>query len=472
MDAIESAYEDLEAEVTLEEFREAVDQKVEQMAGLADEETAALLVAHELDENRVRSIGDLDPDLEQAKFVAKVRRVGEHRTFERDDGEDGHVINVEALDETGEVRLAFWDDHATAIDEEGLEPGTVLKIQGRPTAGMHGLEVSVEHVEPASDIDIDVDLDATRPIADLQLGQSSVRLRGRVLDTEPVRTFDRDDGSEGRVSNLALGDETGRIRVTLWDDRALAVEDIVPGDCIEIRDGSVRERDDELEVHCGDRGAIEVIDEMVEFRPETVPISAVEPGDVVDVAGVIRSTDEKRTFERDDGSEGQVRNVRLQDQTGDVRVALWGDAADRELAPGDTVWFGAVEVRDGWQDDVELSVGWRSSIAPVDLSAVTTERPVRKSSADETASLATFEEVEADDTDSEGESISIIGTVVQTGDPIIVDDGNEALHVHTDADPILGQEVRVEGRKRDDTVDAERVVTVESDGDGKSPRNF
>jgi hypothetical protein len=52
------------------------------------------------------------------------------------------------------------------------------------------------------------------------MGQSDVSLRGLVLDTDSIRTFDRDDGSEGRVSNLTLGDETGRIRVTLWDDRA------------------------------------------------------------------------------------------------------------------------------------------------------------------------------------------------------------------------------------------------------------
>ncbi|PSP51475.1 replication factor A, partial [Halobacteriales archaeon QH_7_68_42] len=50
MGAIEDVYEDLETDVSEEEFREAVEEKVEQMGGLADEETAAMLLAHELNE--------------------------------------------------------------------------------------------------------------------------------------------------------------------------------------------------------------------------------------------------------------------------------------------------------------------------------------------------------------------------------------------------------------------------------------
>lgn len=461
MGAIEEVFEDIDADVSLGEFREAVEKKVEQMAGLADEETAALLVAHELDENRILSIDELDPVQEEAKFLAKVRRVGEHRTFEREEDEDGHVVNVEAIDETGDVRLTFWDDHAQAIAAEGLEPGTVLKVQGRPTEGLHGLEVSVQHAEPTDETDIDVDIDASRAISDLSLGQSGVRVRGRVLDTDTIRTFERDDGSEGKVSNVIVGDATGRTRITLWDERAETVERLDAGDSVEIREGSVRERDGRLEVHVGDRGAVESIEEDIAFEPRTTPIRSLAPGDVVDVAGVVRSTNPKRTFDRDDGTEGQVRNIRVQDETGDVRVALWGDAADRDLAPGDTIWLGDVEVRDGWEDDVELSVGWQSSIAPVDLSAVTVEAD--SADTDESASLAAFDDSEQSEPEP-GESVEFTGTVVQTGTPIIVDDGEEALRVETETDVILGQEVTVRGPRQGDHIDADEVRSVSDDG--------
>ncbi len=80
------------------------------MGGLADEETAAMLIAHELRDEEVNGIADIEPGMEDVKFLAKVVAIGEVRTFERDDeDEDGRVINVEAADESGSLRLAFWD---------------------------------------------------------------------------------------------------------------------------------------------------------------------------------------------------------------------------------------------------------------------------------------------------------------------------------------------------------------------------
>lgn len=463
MGVIEEVYTDLETDLEEEEFREAVESKVEQLAGLADEETAAMLVAHELEADRVLAIDDIEPEMQEAKFLAKVRSVGELRTFERDEeDEEGHVINVEAVDETGKVRLAFWDEQAQAIDAEGLEPGTVLRVKGRPKDGFAGLEVSVHHAEPDPDAEIDVDLSAPDRIEGLSLGQDSVRLRGRVLDTDPPRTFERDDGSEGRVGNLVIGDETGRVRITLWDDRAEQIDEFSPGESIEVDGGYVRERDDQLECHVGDRGTITHIEDDIEFVPETTPIAELETDDVVDIAGVIRSTDGKRTFDRDDGSTGQVRNVRVQDESGDIRVAIWGDAADRDLAPGDTVWFGNVDVRDGWQDDLEVSVGWQSTIAQIDLDAVRVT-PTAGSDGDEhaegSAQLSAFE----DETPAtgEGERVDFTGTVVQTGTPVIVDDGEEAVRVETDVSLTLGQEVTVSGTRHGDRIDAEGVVPAD-----------
>ena len=118
MGDIEEIYADLETDVSEEEFREAVQEKVEQMGGLADEETAAMLIAHELNEGEVDTIADIEPGMDEVKFLAKVVSVGELRTFERDgEDEDGRVVNVEAADETGTVRLAFWDGQAEAAVE-------------------------------------------------------------------------------------------------------------------------------------------------------------------------------------------------------------------------------------------------------------------------------------------------------------------------------------------------------------------
>ncbi|PSP58484.1 replication factor A [Halobacteriales archaeon QH_7_66_36] len=474
MSDIEAVHEDLDADVSLEEFREAVEAKVEQMGGLADEETAAMLIAHELTEGEVEGIADIEPGMEEVKFLAKVLSVGEVRTFERDgEDEDGRVCNIEVADETGRVRVALWDDDAAAAQEE-LDAGQVLRVAGRPKEGYNGLEVSADRVEGDAEATVDVDVGDDSNIDALTIGQSDVNLVGRVLGTDEVRTFDRDDGSEGRVANLTLGDETGRVRVTLWDERADRATELAEGVSVEVIDGYVRERDGSLELHVGDRGAVEELDEEVTFVPETTDIDGVEIGEQVDIAGVVRSADPKRTFDRDDGSEGQVRNVRVQDGSGDIRVALWGDKADLDIAPGDEILCADVEIQDGWQDELEASAGWRATVSPLDDG--TTAAADEASADDEPSeqSLGAFADDRGDGddgtttsgsdttTDAGGDTATtgtreFTGTVVQTDDPVMLDDGEEAVTVATSEEVRLGQEVTVRGEMRDGTLHAEEL---------------
>ena len=477
MGAIEDVYADLDADVSFEEFSEAVEEKVEQMGGLADEETAAMLIAHEMDEEggEIGSVADVEPGMEEVKFVAKVVGVGDVRTFERDDDEreDGRVLNVEVADETGSIRITFWDKQADAAEEE-LEVGDTLRIAGRPKEGYNGVEVNVNQAEPDDETDIDVQVQDTYRVEDLSLGLSDVNLRGKVLDTDSVRTFSRDDGSEGKVSNLKLGDPTGRIRVTLWDEQTARSEELDPGASVEVVDGYVRERDGSLELHVGNRGAVEEIEEEIEYVPDTTDIADLEIGDQVDVGGVVRSADPKRTFDRDDGSEGQVRNVRVQDQTGDIRVALWGEKADAEIAPGDKVQFADLEIQDGWQDDIEGSAGWQSTVTVLgEADANAGNGGADASDTDGGASGATGLDSFADGSDggnvettddgtettdaADGEYVEFTGTVVQAGDPIILDDGEETVSVESSADVTLGQKVTARGELRDGTLDAEDV---------------
>jgi len=493
MGVIEDTYADLDTDVSEEEFSEAVESKIEQMGGLADEETAAMLIAHELDEGEVEGIADIEPGMEEVKFLGKVRRVGEVRTFDRDDDSEGQVLNVEVADETGAVRIALWDEQAASAAEE-LAAGQVLRVKGRPKEGYNGLEVSVDQVEPDAEVEIDVP-EEEDSIEALALGRSDVTVDGVVLDTGTVRTFDRDDGSEGRVANLALGDETGRIRVTLWGEKADRVTELAAGATVEVIDGYVRERNGDLELHIGSRGTIEGIESDVEYVPETTPIGDLEIGQRVDIGGVVRSADPKRTFDRDDGSEGQVRNVRIQDSSGDIRVALWSEKADKEIGPGDEVTFADVEIQDGWREDLEASAGWRSSIvlasanpetdpasdagrnggteAGAESADTTTEgetsgglsafadgtAPESDSAADAEATGTDAEDASDDAGTEVDASEGFTGTVVQAGSPVILDDGERTIRFETGNDVGLGETVTVRGRSTESGFELDELET-------------
>jgi replication factor A1 len=470
MGVIEDVYEDLDAELSLAEFTDAVESKVEQMGGLADEETAAMLVAHEYDDQEVDCIADVEAGHDDVTFLAKVTRVEDLRTFERDeeDREDGKVLNVEVADESGQITITMWDRMAEDA-VENLQVGDVIDVAGRPKDGYNGLEVSVDDVDADPEGDVDVEIVDEYQVEDLTMGASDVTLVGELLDTDEVRTFDRDDGSEGRVANLSVGDETGRVRVTLWDERAPRAEELTPGETVEIVDGYVREREGDLELHVGSRGAVEVVDETVSYEPETKPIGELELDETADIAGGVIETSEKRTFDRDDGSEGQVRNVRLKDDTGEIRVALWGDKADISIDLADEIACTDVEIQEGWQDDLEASAGWQSTVTVLgdttpeadgdsqgglgafgDDGDTTGETEATTAETTAGGAVAATGEAETDDTE-------FTGTVVQAGDPVVLDDGTETRRVRTDEQLRLGEEVTVRGPETDGTIDAEDV---------------
>ena len=472
MSAIDDVHEELDADVSAEEFEEMVAEKVEEMGGLADDETAAMLVAHELEDEggEVESVADIEPGMDDVKFLAKLVSVGEKRTFERDgDQPDGQVVNTEVADESGRIRLSMWDEMAEAALEE-LEVGDVLRIAGRPKEGYNGVEVSADKAEIEPDADIDVSLSDTYTVEELSMGLSDVTLVGELLDVDDdYRTFDRDDGTEGRVANVAIGDETGRIRVTLWDEATDLLEELEAGEIVEVVDGYVREREGDLELHVGSRGTIEEVDEDVEYVPDTTDIADVEMGDTVDIAGAVIETDDKRTFDRDDGSQGQVRNVRVRDDTGDIRVALWGDKADRDITLADRVAFTDVEIQDGWQDELEASAGWQSTVSlldgQADIDAAGDDGGEKTPPAADQGGLSAFgedgdgaEELREETSTADGEEVEFTGTVVQSGSPVVIDSGEETRSVETGESVQLGEEITVRGVEHDGRIDAEEIL--------------
>jgi replication factor A1 len=82
--------------------------------------------------------------------------------------------------------------------------------------------------------------------------------------------------------------------------------------------------------------------------------------------------------------------------------------------------------------------------------------------ADGGATAAGGDDVDADadptDGPAEGDDVEFTGTVVQTGDPVVLDDGQRTRSVETDADLTLGERVTVRGRLRDDRIDADEVA--------------
>ena len=372
MDEITKLYERLADRITFDDFKTKIDEKVATMGGLCDLETAALLVIQELGgDEPITKIKDIAPDSGSVCFACKVVSISDIHEFSRSDGSTGRVANLKVGDETGTIRVSLWDELVGVADK--IEVGEHLQISGYAKEGYAGTtEVSVgrtghiDVIEPMQEIAVQL---KPHSIADLSPGMIDVSVVGQVLHISDIRTFTRKDGSNstGSVGNITIGDETGKIRVTLWDDKTEVMGKLNIGDCIEITGGYTRENyyDSRTEIQIGDQGNIKKSDETVNYVENVTPISDIGIDETVTIVGYVTGLDEVREITRSDGKISRVTNIYVSDETGDnrIRVALWGEHADIHLDVGDKIQIIDCYAKSGWNNEIELSAGWKSSIS-------------------------------------------------------------------------------------------------------------
>jgi len=102
-------------------------------------------------------------------------------------------------------------------------------------------------------------------VNELMPGIKKVNLVGKIVNLFPVREYEK-NGREGKVANFILADETGSVRVVLWDINHISlIEDgrVKKGSVVEIKNGAMRDS----EVH---------LSGFSEFRESMVSIGDVK----------------------------------------------------------------------------------------------------------------------------------------------------------------------------------------------------
>ncbi len=365
---IEEVYRRLEGKITAEEFTRKVDEKVSSMNGLCDSKTAAMLVSSELGANESITIKvkDITPDKGNVIFTAKVLSISEIREFSRNDGSAGRVVNLTLGDDTGSIKAALWDEACDLVKIGDINVGQSLEIKGYVKEGQRGAEVNIggsgniEHIEE----EVSVDIKPTK-ISDIKPDMFGLNLVGKAVDMGSIRTFQRKDGNTGRVRNVTVGDETGKIRITLWDSMA---DDpgFGEGDSVEILNAYSRDNTftNQTELQTGSGGSITKSDKQVEYSETLTPIADIGINSAYSVTGFVSGLDEIREFERQDGTKNRVSNIYISDDTGRIKVALWGDHAGivNELDIGSEISIIDAFAKSGLNEEVELSAGSRTSI--------------------------------------------------------------------------------------------------------------
>ncbi len=91
---------------------------------------------------------------------------------------------------------------------------------------------------------------------ELKARQGKVDVEVEVKDVGEVRTFEK-FGKPGRVCNVTVSDDSGEMKLTLWNDDC---DKIKVGDKVKVTNGYVNEFRGEKQLTAGRLGKIEVVD--------------------------------------------------------------------------------------------------------------------------------------------------------------------------------------------------------------------
>ena len=99
-------------------------------------------------------------------------------------------------------------------------------------------------------------------VGNLNPGSRSLNLTVKVVSKNPIReVVSRRDGSSHRVTGALVGDETGSILLTLWDD---TIESVTEDDVVVVNNGYIRLFRGSMRLNIGRFGSLEASEEDIE----------------------------------------------------------------------------------------------------------------------------------------------------------------------------------------------------------------
>ncbi|MHA1105839.1 MAG: OB-fold nucleic acid binding domain-containing protein, partial [Promethearchaeota archaeon] len=242
------------------------------------------------------------------------------------------------MDETGLSRKDIQD----LVNEKKIELKGLITDDGALLLIAKELKVEIKK-ENKDFNDIDV------KISDVSLGMKNIILIGRIKDVNKIFNFTRNDGSEGFVGSFSIQDESGEIRVVLWDEdtRILTNENFVINEVVKIINGYTKEgRYQDLEIHVNRFGKIILSPEDIDYNKiPKIKHSFTKIGDITpnfksySIKGQVVRYSPTKEFVRSDGNIGKVGFINIMDSTGIVRIVFWNEDVDniQGIKEGDNI---------------------------------------------------------------------------------------------------------------------------------------
>ncbi|NHJ40479.1 MAG: DUF2240 family protein [Asgard group archaeon] len=398
-----------ESNLSKEEVIKKINDKVDELGGLITHDGAAHIIARDLEINLYNSqqiekpkptkINELISGMNNVTVTAMIKHAYEPNLFTRNnDGSQGAVQNIHLVDKTGYCRLVLWDDQIRQFNDMGVSRGDIIRILGvfvkeSKFDGIKELSLSSRtqidlNPKDANKKEFPESLLAHLKIQELEENQVDVELIGKITATRSPSSFTKKTGGEGIVASLEVADETGKVKITLWDQNAEIANNYKINDVIEIIGGYTRKGIyGTIEVHLGKNGSIkkhsktklEIPEEIMKSEslisgsPKKIdePCKEVRLMDLIDgmtnisIIARITGISEIRQFQRKtDGTTSEVGSLLVVDNSGPGKVTLWNSSVEyiKKVEIGDVIRIEGAYVKLGLRDEPEVHVGRNSKI--------------------------------------------------------------------------------------------------------------
>ncbi|MFH1240656.1 MAG: OB-fold nucleic acid binding domain-containing protein [Candidatus Diapherotrites archaeon] len=223
--------------------------------------------------------------------------------------------------------------------------------------------------------ELNVKVDATSAsteftkISKLEDGIQNVDVLVKVLQVFSAREFEK-SGKKGLLCNLVVADETGEIRLTLWNKEAERIqnEQIQKGDVLMLKNCYVSSYNDRKQLSLGYSGEMIINPEeqkvdvsISENKLTKLEELKPEMSDVDSVARILRIY--PATEFSHEGRKGKVLNFQISDGSAIMRATAWNDIADQVMAlsENDLIKIESAYTKQGMRG-LELHLGWKARI--------------------------------------------------------------------------------------------------------------
>jgi replication factor A1 len=194
-----------------------------------------------------------------------------------------------------------------------------------------GVEVTSENQEILNEIELN--------ISDITLNMKNIVLVGRIKDIFNLNSFNKSNGEVGYVGAFKLNDNTGDIRIVLWDDQVNVFKDerFEKNEIVKILNGNAKQgRYGGIEIHIGRFSKIIVAPEDVDYKKypkikeEFKLINEInEKLGSISIEGKLMNRSPVREFTRKDGQNGRVSSLTVRDSSGKIRISFWNEDIDK-----------------------------------------------------------------------------------------------------------------------------------------------